>query len=125
MTDAEQPEDGYTITPADVPAEPEHMHVATAFLVYVLPNGHTIASSEDVQGNAAKLVIERQATLNDMRRACHEVVDDVNNSIISQTTIQQWVAVTQQMARQAVMQNVMQNGPGGAPDLSVLKKRPS
>lgn len=63
----------------------------TAFLVFVTHDGTVIATSELDN----EVTIERAATIADMRRACQEVVHDINISLTSEQTAQHLQAMLQ------------------------------
>jgi hypothetical protein len=93
----------YDISPAAAPDDEEldHAHdeadvapnAITAFLVVVGPDGGAFATSELTK--ITEVLPQREATVQDMRRACQDVVFDVN----AMQTAQQTVAVMQQQAQ--------------------------
>jgi len=115
------PETGYAIPdPPDVPsAEDEGVPTDFAFLVFVRPDGKCVATSDDIVIQAAQLRPSRQASLDDMRRATHEITDDINATITANTV----VAMQMQLARQAQQQAQAQKLLDGTVDLSQFKGR--
>jgi hypothetical protein len=101
-TALDEADGGYDIQPAHDPED--HVHededdeqlpnVLTAFLVIVQPDGAAFATSE--LSKIGEVVPAREATIIDMRRACQEVVHDVN----AMQTAQQTVGLMQQSAAQ-------------------------
>lgn len=95
----------YNIRPAADPDEEseEDEDVApnalTAFLVIVGPDGAAFATSE--LAKIGEILPARDATVADMRRACQEVVHDVNAMQISQQTVGLMQQSAQQMAEEA------------------------
>lgn len=94
-------ETGYDIHPAHDPDDHTHdededeaPNVITAFLVIVQPDGSAFATSEIAK--IGEVTPAREATVVDMRRACQEVVHDVN----AMQTAQQTVGLMQQSAQQ-------------------------
>lgn len=99
-TDLAEEESGYDITPAADPDEeqpaPEEdvaPNAITAFLVITAPDGSSYATSDI--GKIKEVLPSREATIADMRRACQEVVHDVN----AMQTAQQTVGFMQQQAQ--------------------------
>jgi hypothetical protein len=91
--------DGY-----DLPAPPEALKAATAFLIVVLPDG-TAAAYSDVN---MPLDLERESTLNDMYSAAAQVQRDVmimtmTNQVVNNTINGLMMAMAQQaeMAKNA------------------------
>lgn len=100
LDEADEPT-GYDIHPAHDPddhthdeEEEEAPNVITAFLVIVQPDGSAFATSEIAK--IGEITPAREATVVDMRRACQEVVHDVN----AMQTAQQTVGLMQQSAAQ-------------------------
>lgn len=87
----------YTISPAADPDDEEEEdappNAVCAFLVVVTPDGAAFATSELTK--IAEILPQREATVVDMRRACQEVVYDVN----AMQTAQQTVGLMQQQAQ--------------------------
>lgn len=111
---------GYDIQPAADPDEegvgedePDLTpNVLTAFLVIVQPDGAAFATSE--LEKIVEVVPARQATVVDMRRACQEVVHDVNAMQTAQQTVGLMQQSAQQMAEQkrseAIAQKLVSKG---------------
>ena len=100
LDDQEALEDAYDIQPASDPDdEPEpdedvQPNAQTAFLVIVDATGAAFATSD--LAKISEILPARDATIVDMRRACQEVVHDVN----AMQTSQQVVGLMQQSAQQ-------------------------
>lgn len=94
-TDEADDEGVYHIHPGeeDEPAADAEPNAITAFLVVVTPDGAAFATSE--LHKIAEILTQREATVVDMRRACQEVVFDVN----AMQTAQQTVGLMQQQAQ--------------------------
>lgn len=110
MADAEN--SGYHIQPAADPdeagedepdAEPNAL---CAFLVVVTPDGSAFATSE--LGKITEILPQRDATVVDMRRACQEVVHDVNAMQTAQQTVGLMQQQAQLMAEEARSQKIAQ-----------------
>lgn len=108
-TAQDEADSGYEITPAVDPEahdadghthedEDEAPNVLTAFLVIVNPDGAAFATSE--LNKIGEITPAREATIVDMRRACNEVVHDVN----AMQTAQHTVALMQQSAAEMAEQ---------------------
>jgi hypothetical protein len=79
----------------------DRVDVTTAFLVVVGVDGHARAVSE-IDRAMADINILRPATVEDMRRASHEVVDDINTTLVAETVINsQMQMVKRQMEKEA------------------------
>lgn len=114
------PETGYNIpTPEDV--EEQRTECITAFIVYVDAEGKAIATSKIIE-TMASIHMRREANVEDMRRACHEIIDDITTIITSNSTakgvIENQMAAARQMqeqiqAAQLAAQIQQQGGLGG------------
>lgn len=94
----------YQINPAEDPDEaaPEEdvaPNALTAFLVVVKGDGSAFATADITK--IGEILPAREATIVDMRRACQEVVHDVNAMQVSQQTVALMQQSAQEMAEQA------------------------
>lgn len=78
---------------------PQGMPCSHAFLIVVLENGDSFATGE-IQ---TPVVPQRQANLNDMHRACTDVIKEINQSQIAQRVAAEVINVA--AARQQAIQN--------------------
>ena len=82
------------------------------FLVVVTPDGGAFATSE--VSKIAEILPRREATVQDMRRACQEVVHDVNAMQTAQQTVglmqQQAAAMAEQARSQKIAQKLASKG---------------
>lgn len=79
--------------------------VTAAFLVYIEPDGKAIATSDLRQIDA--LEPEREATMDDFRRACGEVAADVNVSLTANLVVNTQMRIAERMAQaQATNENI-------------------
>lgn len=85
----------------EVADEPEDVqpNAITAFLVVVGADGSAFATSE--LAKLGEILPAREATIPDMRRACQEVVHDINAMQTSQQTVGLMQQSAQQLAEQA------------------------
>lgn len=60
--------------------EYEHIHALTAFVVIVAPDGKAFAVLEPPPG----VVVDAMPDTTAVRRACHEIVDDINAQITAE-----------------------------------------
>lgn len=107
--EAESPS-GYDI-PADeldeeAPAPDPEPNAEVVFLVVVTPEGASFATSD--VSKLTEILPRREATIVDMRRACNEVVHDVNAMQIAQQTVGLMQAQAQAMAEQQRSQKIAQ-----------------
>lgn len=100
----------YDINPAGDPDDEEEIdatpNALTAFLVVVTPDGSAFATSE--LHKIAEILPSREATVVDMRRACQEVVFDVNAMQTAQQTVGLMQQQAQLMAEEARGQKIAQ-----------------
>lgn len=95
--DAAPDESGYTIPP---PPD-DRPSVITAFVVVIDQDGKAIANSE-IEKTLAGVQLRREAGLDDMRRACAEVVNDVAMAMQSQHLLQMQMQMARQVQEQAL-----------------------
>lgn len=121
--EAPAPETGYKIDPPpnDEHNGDDHEHVMTAFVVWIKKDGKAVATTEYESirarvmpgGPFVELSADRDANLEDMRRACQEVVEDLRITLLSNATVAlQMAAAQQQMAnmqRAAEAQRIAQH----------------
>lgn len=101
------PAEGYQINPAADPDDEENdapPNAVCAFLVVVTPDGAAFATSE--LSKITEILPQREATVVDMRRACQEVVFDVNAMQQAQQTVGLMQQQAQMMAEEQRSQKI-------------------
>lgn len=98
----------YHIHPATDPDEAQELEPTciTAFLVIIGPDGAAFGTSDLTK--IAEVIPAREAQIADMRRACQEVVHDINAIQMSGQAAQQTVMLMEQRAKDMAEQTQQQ-----------------
>lgn len=118
------PETGYDIPPTnpETTTDPREECI-TAFIVYITAEGKAIAHPHIGEILATK-TFRREATFEDMRRAAHEIVDDVDTILLTNNILQQQMQVARELQAQVEAQRIAaQTGGMGGVDLGRLRQQ--